>query len=163
MKLTKRQLKRIIKEEKQKIITETRIRHTIRRVLNEANGGNLVKFRSVDEVMAAVADYYRDLHGEDADDFIQARSTITEFIFDDPSGVENMSKQNLGNLVYDPIKNTVSTEGGKPERLPPDLAAQAEKFYDQGRFLPAFLHLITLSDLYTVAFEPSGREIYNDE
>ena len=78
MKITKRQLKRIIKEEKQKIITETRVRHIIHRVLNEANGGNLVKFRSVDEIMAAVADYYRGLYGEDADEFIQGTRPTLE-------------------------------------------------------------------------------------
>ena len=160
MKVSKRQLKRIIREEKNKLIAETRIRRTVRRALREQAGG-LIKYRSVAEVMTGIADYYRAEYGPDADDFIQGNPTIRDFLFNDESGVEGMAEQDLGTLTYDPAANTVSA-GGAPEPIPGDLAAMAQEFYSD-RFLPVFLHLITSSNPRNVSFTPDGMEIYNDE
>ena len=41
MKITKRQLRNIIKEEKQKLLTESRVRKAVRAALNEMSQGGL--------------------------------------------------------------------------------------------------------------------------
>ena len=160
MKVSKRQLKRIIREEKNKLITKTRLRRTVRRALREQAGGGLIKYRSVAEVMAGIADYYRAEYGPDADEFIQGNPTIRDFLFNDGFAVEEMAEEDLGNLTYDPAANTVSA-GGAPEPIPGDLAAIAREFYND-RFLPVFLHLITGSVPRNVSFTPDGMEIYNN-
>ena len=88
MKITKRQIKRIIREEKNKLIAETRLRRTVRKALREQAGGGLIKYGSVAEVMAGIADYYRAEYGPEADDFIQGNPTIRDFLFNDEFAVE---------------------------------------------------------------------------
>ena len=53
MRVSKRQLKRIIREEKNKLIAETRLRRTIRRVIREA-AGDLGESASVAEFIVNV-------------------------------------------------------------------------------------------------------------
>lgn len=123
---------------------------------------DLVKFSSSSEVMNAVHGYYQEIHGPEAGEFIQGNPTIQEFIFNDPDGIEDLAETDLGNLVYDPNANSISTKGGQPGAIPGDLASMAKKFYNQGQYLADFLHLITLSDPRSVVFTPDGQEIYNE-
>ena len=51
MKITKRQLRRIIKEEKQKLLSESRIRNAVRKALVE---GASIRLDTREEVMAAI-------------------------------------------------------------------------------------------------------------
>ena len=157
MKVSKRQLKRIIREEKNKLIAETRLR----RALREQAGGGLIKYGSVAEVMAGIADYYRDEYGSEADEFIQGNPTIQDFLYNDEFAVEEMAEQDVGNLIYDPVEYTVSFQGGKPEPIPGDLVELAKFLYNDQRNLPAFLHLITGTVPRNTAFEPDGYEFYN--
>ena len=157
MKISKRQLKRIIREEKNKLIAETRLR----RALREQAGGGLIKYRSVAEVMAGIADYYRAEYGPDADEFIQGNPTIQDFLFNDEFAIEEMAEQDVGNLIYDPVEYTVSSQDGTPEPIPGDLVELAKFLYNDQRFLPAFLHLITGTVPRNTAFEPDGYELYN--
>ena len=161
MKVSKRQLKRIIREEKNKLITKTRLRRTVRRALREQAGGGLIKYRSVAEVMAGIADYYRDEYGSEADEFIQGNPTIQDFLFNDEFAIEEMAEQDVGNLIYDPVEYTVSSRDGTPEPIPGDLVELAKFFYNDQRNLPAFLHLITGTVPRNTAFEPDGYELYN--
>ena len=142
MKVTKKQLRRIIKEAM-------------------APAGGLIKYGSVAEVMAGIADYYRAEYGPDADEFIQGNPTIQDFLYNDEYGVEEMGKQDVGNLIYDPVEYTVSSRDGTPEPIPGDLAELAKFFYNDERNLPAFLHLITGTVPRNTAFEPDGYELYN--
>jgi hypothetical protein len=137
-------------------------RRQLRKIIKEAMTpyGSLIKYGSVAEVMAGIADYYRAEYGSDADQFIQGNPTIRDFLFNDEYGVEEMGKQDVGNLTYDPATNTVSA-GGAPEPIPGDLAAMAQDFYNAERNLPAFLHLITGTVPRNTAFEPDGYELYN--
>ena len=142
MKITKRQLRRIIKEAM-------------------APAGGLIKYRSEAEVMEGIAGYYRSEYGSDADEFIQANPTIMNFLYNDEYGVEGMAEQDAGNLIYDPVEITVSSRDGAPEPIPGDLAELAKFFYNDERNLPAFLHLITGTVPRNTAFEPDGYELYN--
>ena len=142
MKITKRQLRRIIKEAM-------------------APAGGLIKYGSVAEVMAGIADYYRDEYGSEADEFIQGNPTIQDFLFNDEFGVEGMAEQDVGNLIYDPVEYTVSSQDGTPEPIPGDLVELAKFLYNDQRNLPAFLHLITGTVPRNTAFEPDGYELYN--
>ena len=142
MKITKRQLRRIIREAM-------------------APAGGLIKYGSVAEVMAAIADYYRAEYGSEADEFIQGNPTIQDFLYNDEYGVEEMGKQDVGNLIYDPVEYTVSSRGGTPEPIPGDLVELAKFLYNDQRNLPAFLHLITGTVPRNTAFEPDGYELYN--
>jgi len=78
MKITKRQLRRIIREAM-------------------APAGGLIKYGSVAEVMAAIADYYRAEYGSEADEFIQGNPTIQDFLFNDEFGVR---KDDSISLIY---------------------------------------------------------------
>ena len=142
MKITKRQLRRIIKEAM-------------------APAGGLIKYGSVAEVMAGIADYYRAEYGPDADEFIQGNPTIQDFLFNDDLAIEEMAEQDVGNLIYDPVEYTVSSQDGTPEPIPGDLVELAKFLYNDQRFLPAFLHLITGTVPRNTAFEPDGYELYN--
>ena len=142
MKITKRQLRRIIKEAM-------------------VPAGGLIKYGSVAEVMAGIADYYRDEYGSEADEFIQGNPTIQDFLFNDEFGVEGMAEQDVGNLIYDPVEYTVSSQDGTPEPIPGDLVELAKFLYNDQRNLPAFLHLITGTVPRNTAFEPDGYELYN--
>ena len=142
IKITKKQLRKIIKEAM-------------------APAGGLIKYRSEAEVMEGIADYYQVEYGSEADEFIQANPTIMNFLYNDEFGVEGMAEQDVGNLVYDPVEITVSSQGSTPEPIPGDLAELAKFFYNDQRNLPSFLHLITGTVLYNTAFEPDGYELYN--
>ena len=142
MKVTKKQLRRIIREAM-------------------APAGGLIKYGSVAEVMAAIADYYRAEYGPDADEFIQGNPTIQDFLYNDEYGVEEMAEQDVGNLIYDPVEYTVSSQDGTPEPIPGDLVELAKFLYNDQRNLPAFLHLITGTVPRNTAFEPDGYELYN--
>ena len=140
MKITKRQLRRIIREAM-------------------APAGSFIKYGSVAEVMAGIAGYYRAEYGPDADEFIQGNPTIRDFLFNDEFAVEEMAEVDYGNLSYDPVENTVYGDGfGLPQPIPGDLAAVAKDLYEddglrmQEGLLPQFLHLITGSEPRIAAF-----------
>ena len=111
--------------------------------------------------MNQIANYYRSLHGQEAEPFIQGNPTIRDFISNDVNGIENMAKADVGPLIYDPENGKVSNGEGYEATIPPELADIARQFYDEGQYLPAFLHLITGTQLYMAAETPSGRIIYN--
>ena len=120
-----------------------------------------IESSNVTGVMNQIADYYRSLHGSEAEPFIQGNPTIRDFISNDLNGIENMAKADVGPLIYDPENDKVSNGEGYEAIIPPELADIARQFYDEGQYLPAFLHLITGTQLYMAAETPSGRIIYN--
>ena len=120
-----------------------------------------IESSSVAGVMRQIADYYRSLHGPEADQFIEGNPTVRDFISNDLNGIENMAKADVGPLIYDPENDRISNGEGYEATIPPELADVARQFYDDGQYLPAFLHLITGTELYMAAETPNGRIIYN--
>jgi hypothetical protein len=98
MKVSKRQLKRIIREEKNKLIAETRIRRTIRRVIREA-AGDLGESASVAEIEAIAKGMTP----------MEQSKYFTDFIRTAPEGklppdslkwlVTNVQSQNVNNKI----------------------------------------------------------------
>ena len=141
MKITRRQLRRIIKEAFDPFDRQPR---------------NLIKYRSVSEVMNAIADYYRKRYGPDD---AKANTTIIGFLENDLEALNSMYTRDFavdsynrpGILWYSPSEISLSwgnieevqDAGQRYEKIPGDLAQIADKLYDEGRLLPAFLHLIT--------------------
>tara|TARA_B100002019_G_scaffold292870_1_gene317558 strand:- start:15068 stop:15643 length:576 start_codon:yes stop_codon:yes gene_type:complete len=172
MKITRRQLRRIIKEASASYgerlyrdivgheFQPDYVYRPVQQMMGQAQPQNLIKYRSVNEVMKAIANYYRKKYGpDDAKAYIRANPTIIDFLENDSEALKSMHPRRFGGdsfgrpgiLYYSPSEISLSwgnvdavAEAGQDfQRLPGDLAQIAEQLYNEDRLLPAFLHLIT--------------------
>ena len=191
MKITRRQLRRIIKEASAPFVLK-QYRDTVgydfnpeyvdrprQMMLGTAQPQNLIIYRSVNEVMKAIENYYRKKYGpDDAKAYIRANPTIIDFLENDSEALKSMHPRRFGGdaygrpgiLYYRPSEISLSWgnidevyEAGQDfQKIPGDLAQIADQLYDEGRLLPAFLHLITGTQPRNHVTEADGYgNIYN--